>query len=125
MSVRVSYNGKKLADVLSGRSLQRAQYILVNQVAADMDQFIPYKEGNLAKQIAISLDGKSILYTVPYAKAQFYGLITNRKTGKVSQVQNYTPTEGRSPSKRWDLKAKSLYGDVWANKVMKSLLEGE
>ncbi|MBD8085550.1 capsid protein [Limosilactobacillus sp. c9Ua_26_M] len=124
MSVRVSYNGKKLADVLSGRSLQRAQYILVNQVAADMDQFIPYKEGHLAKQIAISLDGKSILYTVPYAKAQFYGLITNRKTGKVSQVQNYTPTEGRSPSKRWDLRAKSLYGDVWANKVKKSLLEG-
>lgn len=124
MSVRVSYNGKKLADVLSVRSLQRAQYILVNQVAADMDQFIPYKEGHLAKQIAISLDGKSILYTVPYAKAQFYGFITNYKTGKVSRIHNYTPTEGRSPSRRWDLRAKSLYGDVWANKVKKSLLEG-
>lgn len=124
MSVRVSYNGKKLAEIFSQANLEKANYVVANQAMQDMDQFVPYKQGHLASSAHISGNKQTIVYDEPYAKAQFYGLITNRKTGKVSQVQNYTPTEGRSPSKRWDLRAKSLYGDVWANKVKKSLLEG-
>lgn len=125
MSVRVSYSGKKLAEIFSQANLEKANYIVANQAMEDMDQFVPYRQGHLAGSAHISGNKQTIVYDEPYAKAQFYGFITNYKTGKISRIRNYTPTEGRSPSRRWDLRAKSLYGDVWANKVKKSLLEGK
>lgn len=118
MSVRVSTDLSGLNGMLSGQRLQRAQYVLVNQAMADMDKFVPYKQGHLSTQVAIGLDGKSIVYTVPYAKAQFYGMINGH------EVKNYTKTVHPEATKRWDLKAKSLYGDEWANKVAKKLMEG-
>lgn len=124
MSANINIDLSGLDRKLGGQSLRRAQYILVNQVLSDMYKFVPYKSGNLANDTAIGIDGKSIIYTVPYAKAQFYGFITNYKTGKQYRIRNYTQLEGRMPSRRWDLRAKSLYSDVWENKVKKSLLEG-
>lgn len=43
MSVRVSYNGKKLTDVFSQANLEKANYVVANQAMQDMDQFVPYK----------------------------------------------------------------------------------
>ena len=119
MSVNVSVDLSRLNSMLSGQRLQRAQYVLVNQAMADMDKFVPYKEGHLSTQVAIGLDGKTIVYTAPYARAQFYGIINGHK------VKNYTKTVHPEATKRWDLKAKSLYGDEWANKVAKKLMEGK
>ena len=48
MSVRVSYNGKKLTDVFSQANLEKANYVVANQAMQDMDQFVPYKQGHLA-----------------------------------------------------------------------------
>lgn len=120
MSVRISTDLSGLNSMLSGQRLQRAQYVLVNQAMADMDKFVPYKQGHLSTQVAIGLDGKSIVYTVPYARAQFYGVV-----GGKYPVQHYTKTVHPEATKRWDLKAKSLYGDEWANKVAKKLMEGK
>lgn len=125
MSVRVSYNGKKLSEIFSQANLEKANYIVASQAMQDMDQFVPLKQGNLAGSAHISGNKQTIVYDQPYAKAQFYGFITNYKTGKISRIRNYTPTEGRSPSRRWDLKAKSLYMNRWLNKVTDSLLGGQ
>lgn len=125
MSTHITVNLSGLNSILSSERLSRAHYVLANQAMADMDKFVPYKQGHLANQVSIGIDGKSIVYTVPYAKAQFYGFITNYKTGKKSQIRNYTRTVHPQASRRWDLRARSLYGDDWANKVKKLLLEGK
>lgn len=124
MGVRVQVTGAQLSDMLSGPALDRARYTLANQAMSDMDQFVPFKEGDLAG--SAHLDGKNnIVYDTPYAKAQFYGFITNYKTGKTSRVRNYTVSEHPNASRRWDLRAKALYGDEWANKVKDKLMEGK
>ena len=124
MGVRVQVTGAQLSDMLSGPALDRARYTLANQAMSDMDQFVPFKQGDLAG--SAHLDGNdNIVYNTPYAKAQFYGLITNYKTGQRSRVRNYTVSEHPQAYRRWDLRAKSLYGDDWANKVKDKLLEGK
>lgn len=117
MGVKVTTNLSKIDSMLSGARLQRAQYVLANQAMTDMDPFVPYKGGHLSTQVAIGQDGKSIVYTVPYARAQFYGMI------KGHEIKHYTRNVHPQATKRWDLKAKSLYGDEWANKVAQALLE--
>ena len=47
MSVRVSYSGKKLAEIFSQANLEKANYIVANQAMEDMDQFVPYRQGHL------------------------------------------------------------------------------
>ena len=118
MSVYVDVNLDGLNRMLSRPSLERARAVLADQAMEKMDQFVPLKNGDLAG--SVHLDGKgNIVYSTPYARAQFYGMIHGYP------VKHYTQTEGRQPTKRWDLKAKKLYGDEWANKVKKSLLEGK
>ena len=124
MSVRVSYSGKKLGDILSQAKLEKANYVVANQAMEDMDQFVPYKQGHLAGSVHISGNKQTIVYDEPYAKAQFYGFITNCKTGQQSRIRNYTRSEHPQASRRWDLRAKNLYMNKWIGKVTNSLLGG-
>lgn len=119
MSIHVSVDLNGLNNMLSARSLNRARTVLANQAMADMDQFVPYKQGHLAGSAHLDAEG-NIVYATPYARAQFYGMI-----GGKYPVVHYTRTEHPQATKRWDLKAVELYGDDWFNKVKKSLLEGK
>lgn len=102
----------------SQAKLDKARYVMANQMMSDMDQFVPYKVGTLSQSVHINADGSQITYTTPYAKAQFYGIING------SPVRNYTRSEHPMASKRWDLRAKALYGQQWADIAKKSLLGG-
>ena len=127
MSAHVSVDLSGLNQMLSGPSLERARYVLADQALSDMDKLVPLKSKHLVKSGHLD-NNFNIVYDTPYARAQFYGLIEHKdKNGnlKISPVLHYTQTEGRHPTKRWDLKAAKLYGDEWANKVKKSLLEGK
>jgi len=124
MSVRVSYSGKKLGDILSQAKLEKANYVVANQAMEDMDQFVPFKQGHLAGSAHIGDNKQTIVYNAPYAKAQFYGFITNYKTGQQSRIRNYTRSEHPQASRRWDLRAKNLYMNKWIGKVTNSLLGG-
>ncbi|WP_323074862.1 minor capsid protein [Limosilactobacillus reuteri] len=119
MSVQVSYNGKKLSEIFSQANLEKANYIVASQAMQDMDQFVPYKQGHLAGSAHISDNKQTIVYDAPYAKAQFYGIING------SPVVNYTHSEHPQATKRWDLKAESLYMDKWLDKASDSLLGGK
>ena len=107
-----------LNNLFSNAKIGKARYVMANQAMADMDQFVPYKAGTLSQSVHINADGSQITYTTPYAKAQFYGIING------SPVRNYTRSEHPMASKRWDLRAKALYGQQWAEIAKKSLLGG-
>ena len=107
-----------LGRLFSTANINKARYVMANQAMADMDQFVPYKVGTLSQSAHINADGSQITYTTPYAKAQFYGIVNG------SPVRNYTRSEHPQASKRWDLRAKALYGQQWANVAKKSLTGG-
>lgn len=118
MSVNVTYSGKHLDSLFNQSAMNKAEYVVANQAMADMDQFVPYKQGHLAGSAHIDNNKHTIVYDGPYARAQFYGMIHGYP------VKNYTQTPGRYPTKRWDLQAKSLCMDKWLHKVSESLLGG-
>jgi|SRR5690625_507003 len=99
VDVNVDVDVKRIPPKINN-AVDRAQMILINQAHADMNQFVPFKYGPLRNTSYITLDNKSIIYTVPYARIQFY-----------TQFSNYT-TPGTGP--RWDLKAKAIHGASWA-----------
>lgn len=119
MSFQIKIDGKLPSSILNKAALEKANYVVANQAMADMDQFIPYKQGHLAGSAHISDNKQTIVYDEPYAKAQFYGMINGHP------VVNYTRSEHPQATKRWDLKAKSLYMDKWLGKVSNSLLGGK
>lgn len=78
---------------------KRAQYAYINQVHADMNPYVPMLTGDLRNQSTMTLDMKSIIYHVPYARRRFY-----------EPAKRYTTP---STTYRWDLKAKALHMDSW------------
>ena len=100
---------------LSAGNAKRGNYALANQALADMNQFVPMLAGDLRSSATIGIDGNSINYNTPYAKAHFYGSRTT-KDGKKIPFVNYS-TPGTGP--RWDLKAKSVFMSDWINAFTK------
>lgn len=90
---------------LSEAAVQQGRYSVANQMVADMNQFIPMREGNLRQSVSISTDATSIHYNMPYAGRLFY-----------MYMYNYT-THGTGP--RWDLKAKSAFMSDWIDAFTK------
>mgnify|MGYP001191694434 CR=1 FL=1 len=91
------------------------QYALANQVHADSNRYAPFRTGDLRNQSTITLDGKSIIWHVPYARAQYYGYVGKGRY----PVRRYT-TAGTGP--KWDEKAKAIHLDSWirvAKRAMK------
>lgn len=89
---------------LSPQAMTNGRRALANEALADMHPFVPKKEGHLRMAVSIALDGSEIIYSMPYAKAQFYGVSKRASWNKGKQP-------GTGP--RWDLKAKGLYMSKW------------
>lgn len=109
MPVHVKVDLTRLKAKLSSENITRARKAMATQAWQEMNQYVPSSSmGNtengttLRGESAISLDGSYVLYNVPYAKAQFYGFITNQYGGPY-RIHNYT-TPGTS--RRWDLRMK-------------------
>ncbi|WP_313430012.1 minor capsid protein [Siminovitchia terrae] len=108
--VNVNVNLKGARQKLSQNNIKRGRYAFANQAMADMNQFVPMKEGILRLTATIDIDGTGINYNTPYAKAQFYGFTNG------GRVYNYT-TPGTS--RRWDLRGKIRYMSEWERVFMK------
>ena len=78
---------------LSAGSKERARYLAANQAMLSMDKYVPKRAGYLRDSARVSSDGSHIVYTMPYAVAQFYGMANGHP------IQHYT-TNGTG--KRWD-----------------------
>lgn len=118
MGVNVSTDLSGMAAKLNGASLLNARRKVLNQMESDMQPFVPYRQGNLMNDTTISLDATELVYHAPYAKAQFYGIVAGKYP-----VRQYTRTLHPRATKRWDLKAKSMYGEDWAKVAQKALLK--
>lgn len=86
-----------------------AEYAIANQAMFNMERFVPLRDGDLRGSGHVS--GNQIVYNTVYARAQFYGSSYNKH--RSFKFSKYT-TPGTGP--RWDLKAKGMYGDKWADK---------
>lgn len=92
---------------VSDQAFERGRFALGNQAMADMDAFVPRKDGILRQSVHLSSDAKEIIYQTPYAKRQFY-----------QQAYNYsTPGTGA----RWDLKAQGLFMSAWVQAFTKGM----
>ena len=98
MAVKVHVDLSSLHRKLSRQALIRGRKAYTNDAHQAMEQYVPKLEGNLRKSSVIASDGSYIDYVMPYAKAQFYGVVSGHT------VHNYT-TPGTS--KRWDLRLKA------------------
>lgn len=91
---------------LSPSAVQAGKRAVANQAMADMNQFVPFKEGNLRQATSINMDGSAINYHMKYARRHFYA----------PGDWKYT-TPGTGP--RWDLKAKGMFINEWVDAFMK------
>lgn len=129
MAVVVSVHGKGF-ERFSEQTLNRGLYNFTNQMAMDMDDFVPFKQGNLSRSVhakdahvhlskTVHVQDNHITYTTPYAKAQFYGYINGHP------ITHWTTSEHPQATSRWDLKAKSLYSNEWTKVFKQGLLDGK
>lgn len=108
MGVTVHINLDGLRQKLSEKRLIQARKLAANDARQAMDKYVPYLSGALSKQSFVNDDGSQIWYTVPYAKAQFYG-----KVGKGSYpVHHWTTATHPKATKRWDLAMKGNDDDM-------------
>jgi hypothetical protein len=119
--MKITSNLTGLDDIVSKRNLRRANLVTRQQMLRDMNRLVPKRSDedrtNLRGSAYLDHDN-SIIYNTVYAKAQFYGIITDRNGGK-HPVRHYT-TSGTG--KRWDLRGKQLYGKQWLNTYRKAVL---
>ena len=130
MPVHVKVDLTRLKAKLSSENIIRARKAMATQAMQEMNQYVPssskgeHENGTtLRGETNIADDGSCVLYNVPYAKAQFYGIIGPFKKGKRAvntyKIHNYT-TPGSS--KRWDLRMKGNHKAM--DNVQKALIRG-
>jgi hypothetical protein len=115
--LKLNVNLTRINQILNEGNMLNARRRVLNQMEMDMHPLIPYRQGDLRNNIALNFDATQLVYYAPYAKAQFYGFVGPNST---RPVRHYT-TPGTG--KRWDLKAKSMYGEDWAMVAQRSLLK--
>lgn len=99
MGVKLDFD--KANRILSQSNKSAARYKAANQAMMAMERFAPMsdmqKQNRLRTASHVSNNGEHIIYIMPYAKAQFYGIVNGFR------IKNYT-TPGTS--RRWDLRLK-------------------
>lgn len=112
MGIKVHVDLTKLNQKLNTTQLRKARLNMANDAHQAMEKYIPMlhpdTSENLRSMSFVNSDGTSIIYTAVYAKAQFYGFITNQYGGPF-RIHNYT-TPGTS--RRWDLRLKGNLSEM-------------
>lgn len=109
--IKVKVNLSGVTKKLSATNFKRGQFAMANQAMADMNTFVPKREGDLRNSAHIDSGGQFVVWEMPYARAQFYGFAG----GKYRIVHYTTP----GTSRRWDLRAKSMYMSTWIDAFKK------
>ena len=126
MPIKVSINLNNLNKKYSKQNLEHARKLALNDAQQAMEKYVPQLSGDLRNAAAEKIDGTGIIYAMPYAKAQFYGFITN-KYGGPFRIHHYTTTAETPPdyvntSRRWDLRLKGNKQDM--KKVKEAFVNG-
>ena len=100
MSIKVNVKSDLKGVYTRTKSMTKlGQYALVNQVHADSNLYAPMLSSDLRNQSSIAVDGKSVIWNVPYARRQYY-----------NYGAKFT-TPGTGP--KWDSKALAIHGRDW------------
>lgn len=125
MGIKVHVNLSKFNEKLNTQRLIKARKLMANDALQAMDKYVPSSTkgqnqsgASLRGMTSVAVDGSSVMYCAVYAKAQFYGFITN-KYGGPFRIHNYT-TPGTS--RRWDLRLKGNSEDM--KRVKEALVKG-
>lgn len=80
----------------------KVQKFFTNTCYKHMDKYVPMDSGDLASIVSMDIDGKSIIYEMPYAKYQYKG---QREDGthKINEA-NRTRTYHPLATSYWDKK---------------------
>lgn len=103
---KIEVNLGGVYEKLSNSAKLKGQRALANQAMADMNQFVPKRDGDLRQATSINMDGSAINFHMKYARRHFYA----------PGDWKYT-TPGTGP--RWDLKAKGMFMSDWVDAFMK------
>ncbi|MFT8491563.1 minor capsid protein [Oenococcus sicerae] len=116
MGFKINSNLGVFSSIKSATESARVVTPVLNQMESDMQRFVPYRQGNLVRDVFIDTRQRQLVYQAPYAKAQFYGVV-----GGKYPVKNYTTTTHTQAGKRWDLRGKAQFGADWTKVVGNSL----
>lgn len=105
MSIKVDVDLQRIYDKFGENNIAMGRWALGYQMMADMNKFVPRKDGILRMNVHVTTGGHSIVYSQPYASKQFH-----------NQFKNYT-TPNTGP--RWDEKAKAIHHKKWAREFAK------
>lgn len=108
MGIKVRTNLNIMNHKFSEDQLRRGRLAMANDAQQAMEKYVPKKSGDLRDHAKVATDGSSVYYVQPYARAQFYGFITNQYGGPF-RIHNYT-TPGTS--RRWDLRLKGNLSEM-------------
>lgn len=109
MKVNVKVDLSGVARKLSKENIRQGKLSMMDNMLADMNQFVPFREGTLSQTGIITADEEGLKWDTKYAKAQFYGMVGR----PAKPVRQYTTSKHPRAGKRWDLKAQGLYMDSW------------
>ncbi|MFT8477727.1 MAG: minor capsid protein [Liquorilactobacillus sp.] len=118
MGIKVSSNLSALNNIKNAAESARVVAPALSQMEMDMQRFVPYRQGNLTRDSYVNTQNRQIVYKMPYAKAQFYGVV-----GGKYPIENYTTTTHPQAGKRWDLRGKATFGDDWKQVIANSLMK--
>ncbi|ENZ7231728.1 minor capsid protein [Enterococcus faecium] len=107
MTVHVLINSDGYGKKLNEKNLDKALFALTNQAHADMNLYVPKRQGYLRDRSFVQ--NNRITYKMPYAKAQYRGYRFT-KDGKKIVFRKYK-IPGTGPY--WDKKAKTKHIDSW------------
>lgn len=116
MGIKVSTNLSALNNIKNAAESVRVVSPVLNQMESDMQKFVPFRQGNLTRDSYVNVQNRQIVYKMPYAKAQFYGVV-----GGKYPIENYTTTTHPQAGKRWDLRGKAEFGGDWSKVLGNSL----
>lgn len=108
MGIKVHVDLNIMNHKFSEDQLRRGRLAMANDAQQAMEKYVPKKSGDLRDHAKVATDGASVYYVAPYARAQFYGFITNQYGGPF-RIHNYT-TSGTS--RRWDLRLKGNLSEM-------------
>lgn len=124
MQVDVNFELSNIKKMVSASQLKQARGDTLNLMKRDMRPLVPKRsDGSVSLSSSGLIDAANTKITyggpaIKYARAQFYGIITDR-SGNQHRVHHYT-TDGTG--RRWDLRGKQLHMDEWTQTFKKGIL---
>lgn len=111
--VRVEVDWSKIPREIKTKALT-AQTTLDLAIINDTDQFVPMRQGILAKSVisASKIGSGRIVYDTPYARHLYYGInVRTGRTFNISKLKHPKATAG------WFDVAKAAYLEKWIRQV--------